>query len=123
MRVSILALLVVAVLFGAVPVSADEPFVVVVRFYPTPGREDELQARLLKLRVFVQQHNEGVTYRLHRSQKEPVVFLLYETFPSRESFERQVKTIFPAFQRDNGPVPDGIVSRAPEQELYRTLGD
>jgi hypothetical protein len=34
-----------------------------------------------------------------------------------------LKTIFPAFQKENGPVPEGIVTRAPEQEIYRTLSD
>jgi quinol monooxygenase YgiN len=103
--------------------AADQPLTVVVRFYPVPGREDELQARLAKLRDFVHKNNPGVSYKLHRSLQEPVVFLLYETFPTEAAFDNQAKHVFPAFQLENGAVPAGIVTRPVEQEMFRALTD
>ena len=101
--------------------AADESLTVVVRFYPTPGREDELRTRLTRLRDFVHRNNPGVLYKLYRSAKPPVVFILYEIFPSQASFDNQSKYIFPAFQKENGPVPEGIVTRPVEQEMLREV--
>jgi len=92
-----------------------------VRFHPTPGREDELKTRLVRLRDFVNTHAAGVTYTLYRSRTDPVVFLLHETFPSQAALEDQTRTIFPAFQRQHGPIPEGIVTRPVEPERYRQV--
>ena len=70
------SVLVVGILaVGAAPTAraADEPTVIVVRLFPTEGREDEAQARFAKLVKFVPANNPGVTFRLHRSIKKPVV--------------------------------------------------
>src|SRR6266404_9873936 len=64
-------------------VRADEQVVIVARYYPTPGREAELEARLLRSLKYVKQAEPNVSYRLHRSAKEdPTVFLFYEVDPS-----------------------------------------
>ena len=97
--------------------AADESLTVVVRFYPTPGREDELRTRLTRLRDFVHTNN----HKLYRSAKPPVVFILYEIFPSQVSFDNQAKYVFPAFQKENGPVPEDIVTRPVEQEMFREV--
>lgn len=113
----------VAILTAAAPPAPgqDGPIMVLVHFHPTPGREDELKARLVRLRDFVNTHAPGVTYRLYRSRREPVVFLLHETFPSQAALDDQARTIFPAFQREHGPIPTGIVSRLVEPERFREV--
>ena len=103
--------------------AADEPIIIVVRFFPAEGREDEAQARLAKLATFVPKLNPGVTFRLHRSTKGPAVFLLYETFPSQAALENQRKTVLPAFVKEFGATPEGLFSRPNEVELYRRLSD
>jgi len=103
--------------------AADEPIIIVVKFFPTEGREEETQERLAKLAAFVPKHNPGVTFRLHRSVKGPTVFLLYETFPSQTALDNQQKTVLPAFLQEAGPVPQGLFSRSNEVEVYRALSD
>lgn len=103
--------------------AADEPIIIVVRFFPAEGREDEAQTRLAKLATFVPKLNPGVTLRLHRSTKGPAVFLLYETFPSQAALENQRKTVLPAFVKELGATPEGLFSRPNEVELYRRLSD
>ncbi len=101
--------------------AADEPVMVIVRFYPTAGREDELLGRLAKLRDYVNANVRGVTYRLYRAKSEPVMFLLYETFPSQAALDDMAKTVFPAFQKEAGPIPQGIVTRPVEPERFREV--
>jgi quinol monooxygenase YgiN len=103
--------------------ASDEPIIIVVRFSPAEGREDEAQARLAKLATFVPKLNPGVTLRLHRSTKGPTVFLLYETFPSQAALENQRKTVLPAFVKEFGATPEGLFSRPNEVEFYRGLSD
>lgn len=103
--------------------AADEPTIVVVRLFPAEGREDEAQARLLKLAKFVPANNPGVTFRLHRSIKKPVVFLLYETFPSQAAMDAQQKTVLPAFLKEFGGTPEGLWTKPNEVEMYRMTGD
>lgn len=125
MRKTMLAALVLAAA-GALPPrpsAADEPVVVLARFHPAPGREDELQARLSALAEFGQKNNPGVVYRLHRSKSAPAVLLLYETFPSQAALERQTREIFPAFQKLHGAPPAGIVLRPVEQEVFLPVPD
>jgi quinol monooxygenase YgiN len=110
---------------GAAPtaLAADEPTIFVVRFFPAEGREDEAQARLANLAKFVPANNPGVTFRLHRSIKKPVVFLLYETFPSQAAMDTQQKTVTPAFLKEFGASPDGLWAKPNEVETYRVTGD
>ena len=49
------------------------------------------------------------------------MFLLHETFPSQAALEDQTRTIFPAFQREHGPIPSGIVTRPVEPERFREV--
>jgi quinol monooxygenase YgiN len=109
----------------ATPVThaADEPIVVVVKLFPAEGREDEAQARLSKLVKFVPANNPGVTFRLHRSTKKPVVFLLYETFPSQASLDTQQKSVLPAFLKEVGATPEGLFAKPNEVEFYSRTAD
>ncbi|MBI3636853.1 MAG: antibiotic biosynthesis monooxygenase [Candidatus Rokubacteria bacterium] len=124
-RTWVAAMLVVAVCGGTAPGAhaADGSLMVIVKFHPTPGREDELKKRLVDLSAFTERANPGVTYRVYRSTTEPTVFLLYETFPARAAWEDQAAKVFPAFQKVHGPVPAGIVTRPPEPERFVPVGD
>lgn len=114
---------ILAVITSPLARAADEPTIVVVRVFPTEGREDEAQARLVKLVNFVPANNPGVTFRLHRSTKKPVVFLLYETFPSQAAMDLQQKTVLPAFLKEVGASPEGLLAKPNEVEFYRATSD
>lgn len=103
--------------------AADVPIVVVVKLFPAEGREDEAQARLTSLEKFVPANNPGVTFKLHRSVKQPVVFLLYENFPSQAALDSQSKTVLPAFFKEFGATPPGLFVKPNEVDLYRPAGD
>jgi quinol monooxygenase YgiN len=119
--VCLIALVIVSV--APLTRAADEPVTVVSRFYPTPGREDELETRFLKAVAYVRKAEPNIiTYRVHRSMKEPVVFLWYEVYPSQAEFEHH-KTVVAAFRKEFGPMPEGIFARPPETEVFRALTD
>lgn len=62
--VCLIALVIVSV--APLTRAADEPVTVVSRFYPTPGREDELEARFLKAVAYVRKAEPNIiTYRVH----------------------------------------------------------
>lgn len=103
--------------------ATDGPIIVVVRFFPAEGREDETQARLANLVKFVHKANPGVIFQLHRSAKSPTVFLLYETFPTQAALDNQPKTVLPDFVKEFGPTPQGLLTRPNEVEFYRKLSD
>jgi len=102
---------------------ADEQVVIVSRFCPTPGREAELEARFLRSVQFVKQAEPNITYRLHRSTKEPTVFLYYEVYPSQAAFDHHRTQTLAAFRKEAGQPPEGIFSRPPEVETYRLLAE
>ena len=60
---------------------ADGQVIIVGRYYPAPGREAELEARLVRIAKYLKKAEPTVTYRLHRSAKEPTVFMFYSIFP------------------------------------------
>jgi quinol monooxygenase YgiN len=98
---------------------ADEPVITVRRLYPAPGREAELEARLLRIVKYLKQAEPTVPYRLHRSAKEPTVFMFYSIFPSQAALDRNRATVADGQKRD--PPPDGIFGRPPEVETYGLL--
>ena len=101
--------------------TSDGPIVIVSKFYPTPGREEEVQTRFLKVVEFVRKAEPTTVYRLHRSIKEPVVFLWYEIYESQAALDNHSKVVLPAFRKEYGPAPEGIFARPAETELYRDI--
>jgi quinol monooxygenase YgiN len=95
--------------------------VVVVKVYPGVGREDELQARYLKQAEFLRRFEPNASFRLHRSTKEPVTFLWYETYESQAALENHLKVAMPAFRKEFGSTPEGLVARPSDSETYREL--
>jgi len=102
---------------------ADEKVVIVARVYPTPGREAELEARLLRLVKYVKQAEPNITYRLHRSAKEPTVFLYYEVYPSQAAYDQHSTQTIAAFRKEAGQPPEGIFSRPTEVEAFGLLAE
>ena len=101
--------------------ASDGPIVSVSRVYPTPGREDEVQARFLKLVEFVRRAEPNTVYRIHRSNKEPVVFLGYAVYESQAALENHRNVVIPAFRREFGPASEGLFARPEETDLYRDI--
>jgi len=103
--------------------AADEPVALIARFFATPGREAEAEARLLMTVAFVRKAEPSTTYRLYRSQKDPTVFVFYEIFQSLATYEHHLKVTLPAFRKENGPPPEGLYVRPPESETLQTLAN
>jgi quinol monooxygenase YgiN len=101
--------------------NADGSIVMVRKNFPTPGREDELQSRWLKLVEFLRKAEPNAVFHLHRTTKEPVVFLWYEVFESQAALDNHLKVVVPAFQKEFGPTPEGILARPSESETYRNI--
>jgi quinol monooxygenase YgiN len=98
--------------------TSDGPIVLVSRFYATPGRENEVQARFLKIVEFVRKAEPNTVYRLHRSAQEPAVFLWYEAYESQAALDTHRNVVMPAFLKEQGPRIEGLFSRPPETESY-----
>lgn len=103
--------------------AADESIAVTARFYATPGREAEVEARLLQVVAFVRKAEPDITYRLQRSQKDPTAFLFYEIYPTAAAKEAHGKVTMSAFAKEYGPPPEGLYSRPPEVETYSPLAN
>jgi quinol monooxygenase YgiN len=98
------------------------PVVVLVKVFPTAGRENELQALYLKRLDYLRKAEPDATFRLHRSTREPSTFLWYEVYPSQAAYERHVKVVMANFKKETGPTPDGIIARPSESETFTELG-
>jgi quinol monooxygenase YgiN len=101
--------------------AADDSLVVVVKVFPGAGREDELQARYEKQLDFLRKSEPNASFRLHRSAKEPSVFLWYETYPSQSALDNHLKTVMPAFRKEFGATPEGLIARPSESEIFREI--
>jgi quinol monooxygenase YgiN len=101
--------------------TVDGSIAMVRKNFPTPGREDELQMRWLKLVEFLRKAEPNAVFQLHRTTKEPVVFLWYEVFESQAALDNHLKVVVPAFQKEFGPTPEGILMRPSEAETYRLI--
>lgn len=107
-------------LTSATAATADS-MVVIVKVFPSPGREDELQAQYLKRIEYLRKAEPDASFRLHRSTKSPVTFLWYEVYPSQAAYEKHLKVVMPAFRNEIGPTPEGVIARPSESETYVEL--
>jgi quinol monooxygenase YgiN len=98
------------------------PVVVLVKVFPSAGREDELQAQYLKRLEYLRKAEPEATFRLHRSAKEPNIFLWYEVYPSQAAYESHVKVVMANFRKEFGPTPEGIIAKPSESEPFIELG-
>ena len=102
--------------------AADEPVVVIARFFVTPGQEAAFEQRALKAVEFVRKAEPDIIYRLQRSTTNPSQFVFYEVYPSQAAFDRHVKETLPAFAKEVGPRPEGMLARPPEVEKLVPVG-
>jgi quinol monooxygenase YgiN len=101
--------------------SVDEQFAVTSKIYPAVGREDELEARLIRMTQLVKNLEPEFTFRLQRSVNEPVFFVLYQTYPSQAAFEKHRAETMQTIRKELGPLPEGIMARLSEIEYFRIL--
>jgi quinol monooxygenase YgiN len=118
---AIAALAALATLGASDAKAADESIVVVLKSFPTPGREDEMQARYLKQVEFFRKAEPNSVFHLHRGTKEPIIFLWYEVYESQTALDNHLKVVNPAFQKEFGPPPEGLTARRSESEIYREI--
>jgi len=96
--------------------------VLISRAYVNPGQEAVFEERNLKLVEFVRKTEPDVIFRLHRSITNPSQYVVYEVFPSHAAFDRHLRITFPAFDKEVGPQPEGMLARPPEYEKVVPLG-
>ena len=101
--------------------TTDEQVVVLLKSFPSPGREDELEARYLKQVAFFRKAEPKSVFHLHRGTKEPIIFMWYEVYESQAALDNHLKVVNPAFQREFGPPPEGLTLRRSESEIYREI--
>ena len=101
--------------------AADEAITVVARLQASPGREAELEARLVKVAEFVHRAEPGHTYFFLRSTKTPGLFLSYEIYPSMAALGVHGKVTLPAASKELGPLPEGLLARPMEFELLQPI--
>ena len=101
--------------------AADESIVVVLKSFPSPGREDELQARYLNQVAFFRKAEPNSVFHLVRGTKEPVIILWYEVYESQAALDNHLKVVNPAFQKEFRPLPEGLTTRRSESAIYREI--
>jgi quinol monooxygenase YgiN len=110
---------------GVAPTRAaatEESITIIATVYVTPGREDEFVARNVKLVAYVHKEEPNTIYRLHRSKKDPTVYVYYEHYPSQAALDYHSKTVLPAFNKEF-PRPEGLLARPIEGEKYQLVFD
>jgi quinol monooxygenase YgiN len=118
---SLAVLILVQTGFTPVARASDESIVVIVKVFPTPGREGELQSRYEKQLAYLRKTEPDASFRLHRSAKEPTFFLWYEVYSSQAALDNHLKVAMPAFRNEYGPTPDGLIARPSDSETYREI--
>ncbi|HLE42532.1 MAG TPA: putative quinol monooxygenase [Methylomirabilota bacterium] len=94
---------------------------VVAKIHPRAGKEDEVQAILIRMAEAVRKAEpECLIYRPHRLETSPPVFLFYEQYRSDAAFEFHKTAPHLA---DFRAQMKGLLARPTEIELYRSLTD
>ena len=107
--------------FAVDSANASDPVAVLVRVFPTPGREDELQAQYLKRIEYLRKAEPAATFHLNRSTAKPVTFLWYEVYESQAAYDNHLKVVMPAYRKEAGPTPEGLLAKPSESETYSEL--
>lgn len=121
MRIASLLIAVTISLPGFNALAADEPVILISRFSAAPGQEGALEDRLRKAVEFVRKAEPATIYRVQRSKKDPSQFVFYEVYPSQAALDHHAKVVLPAFNKEVGARPEGMLARPPESELFRPL--
>ena len=118
---SLISAVPIALALATFPAQAGEQITVLVKVFPTAGREDELQARYLKQIEYLRKAEPTSTFRVHRSAKTPTTFLWYEIYESQAEYDNHLKVVIPNFRKDFGPTPEGVIAKPSESEAYVEL--
>jgi len=89
--------------------------IVVAKIKAKSGEEEKMEKAFLDIMPKVEQEEGTLVYTLHRSQKDPTVFLFYEKYKDKGALKEHSST--PHFQElfgILGPLLDGN----PEIEMY-----
>ena len=115
--------LTIVIALGSLSALAQQPspLVVLVKVFPSQGRENELQTLYLKRLEYLRKAEPDVTFKLHRGTKEPTVFLWYEVYPSQATYDNHLKVIMANFRKEFGPTPEGILAKPSESEIYSAI--
>jgi quinol monooxygenase YgiN len=96
---------------------------VVARIRAAKGKGDALAALLAEQAGVVRKAEPGcLVYRVHRSTKEPELFLFYETYADDAAFELHRKAPHLAAYRERRE-KEGLTAGPAEVEVYRSLTD
>jgi quinol monooxygenase YgiN len=101
--------------------AAEEPVVVISRFFVTPGKEAIFEERNRKIVERVRKTEPDIIYRLQRSKTNPSQYVYYEVYPSEAALERHSKLTLPAIFKEIGPPPEGLLARPRENESLQVL--
>lgn len=101
--------------------AADEPVVVISRFFIAQGKEAIFEERNRKIVEYVRKAEPDIVYRLQRSKRDPSQYVYYEVYPSQAALERHSKQILPVVLKELGPPPEGLLARPRENETLQVL--
>ena len=106
--------------FGTLNAAAQqtESIVVLVKVFPAQGRENELHAQYTKRLEYLRKSEPDVSFKLHKSKKEPSIFLWYEVYPSQAAYDNHLKVVMANYRKEFGPTPEGILAKPSESEIY-----
>ncbi len=94
---------------------------VVARIRAAPGKADALAALLTEQVGVVRRAEPGcLAYRLHRSTKDPDLFLFYETYVDDAAFAAHRNAPYLAAYRQRRE-QEGLIAGPAEVEIYRPL--
>jgi len=96
---------------------------VVARIRAAAGKADALAALLIEQVGVVRKSEPGcLAYRLHRSAKDPDLFLFYETYKDDAALDAHRKSPHLAAYRQRRE-QEGLVDGAAEVDIFRPLTD
>jgi quinol monooxygenase YgiN len=96
---------------------------VVARIRAAKDKGDSLAALLFEQAGVVRKAEPGcLAYRVHRSTKEPELFLFYETYVDDAAFELHRNAPYLAAYRQRRE-KEGLTTGPVEVEIYRSLTD
>ena len=89
--------------------------ILVARLKAKNGKEEEMETALREMVSKVEKEEGTLVYKLHRSQKDPSVFLFYEKYKDKDALSHHSSTpYFKELFGLLGPLFEG----APEIEMY-----
>lgn len=89
--------------------------VVVAKLKAKSGEEEKMEKALVDIIPKVEQEDGTLIYTLHKSQKDPNVFLFYEKYTNQEALKLHSST--PYFKELFSTL-SSILDGAPEIEMY-----